>query len=66
MSMMKLLLAGNISGISGFLEYFTIDPGKRHKNSRLEGLTFSKAEVFPARKNLFSHIQGFPAGDRDH
>jgi hypothetical protein len=66
MSMMKLLLAWNISGISGFVEYFTFDPGERHKNSRLGRLTFPEAYIFLARKNLISHIPGFPAGDRDH
>jgi hypothetical protein len=61
MSIIKLFLAGNISGISGFLEYFTFDPGKRQKNSRLGRLIFPKAEVFPARKSLISDIPGFPA-----
>ncbi len=33
MSLFKLLLAGNISGISGFPEYSTPDSGKKQKNS---------------------------------
>jgi hypothetical protein len=60
-----LFPAGNISGISEFLKFFTFDPGKRQKNSRLGRLSFLKAEVFPARKILISDIPGFPAGDRD-
>jgi len=56
MSLIRLFLARNTSGISGLPEIFRSRSGKDP----------SKAEVFPARKILISDIPGFPAGDRDH
>jgi hypothetical protein len=70
MSLIKLFLARNTFGISGFPDLFRSETGKillRQKYSRPRGKNLPKAEeVFPAIKNFVSDIPGFPAGDADH
>jgi hypothetical protein len=71
MSLIKLFLAGNSSGISGFPEIFRSESGKnspkgRLKYSRGREKSYPKAEVFLMGKCLISDISGFPAGDADH
>jgi hypothetical protein len=53
MSLIKIFLAGNTSGIQNFLEPFAPNSGKKSPT----------ADVFLARKSLTSDIPGFPAGE---